>query len=593
MVRGAFHSLRGDGIAHEARVLDPAAGAGVFLISSFRQLVAERWRHDGKRPDTRTLREILYGQIVGFDINEAALRFAALGLYLIAIELDPEPEPVEKLRFEKEFRGLVLHNLSNGEERSLGSLGKSVGAEHFGRYDLVIGNPPWASSTKLSGWKEVQGVVQDIAKARLEGKAPASLLPDEPLDLPFVWRSMQWAKLNGQIAFALHARVLFLQGSGMTEARTALFSALDVSGVVNGAELRNTQVWPEISAPFCLIFARNKLPSQNATFRLISPRLENYLNSAGILRLDSMNSERVSVCHITSHPTALKTLFRGSSLDLEIINRMGAVNFTTLNEYWRGRFGEFRGHPKQAGNGYQRLRLSSRVRKSGDGKPGVSAAYLKNLPELSIPLINGLVVDVTQLNPFNQERIHDPRPKSIFLAPLLVIHESPPIRFGRVRVCLADSDLVYNQSFHGYSAYGDPQGSNLIKYLTLVLNSKLVIWYALMTSGRFGIEREVVEKITIDRFPIVPFEAINLSDFRRLLNIFNALCADSCLENWEKLDTWVAGLYGLTERDLQVIDDTLRFNLPFAANKKAAQIPPSSKEIDVFCETLKNGGGFN
>src|ERR1019366_8291350 len=137
MVRGAFHALRRDGIAHTARVLDAAAGAGVFLITVFRELVAERWRHDRVRPDTKVLRDILYGQITGFDINEAALRFAALGLYLVSIELDPNPEPVEKLRF-KNLRGTVLHNV--GEEsgnlpsRGLGSLGSAVGEAHSGQY---------------------------------------------------------------------------------------------------------------------------------------------------------------------------------------------------------------------------------------------------------------------------------------------------------------------------------------------------------------------------------------------------------------------------------------------------------------------------
>ena len=85
LVRGAFHALRRDGLAHEARVLDAAAGAGVFLITAFRELVAERWRHEHMRPDTKTLRNILYRQITGFDINESALRFAALGLYLASI----------------------------------------------------------------------------------------------------------------------------------------------------------------------------------------------------------------------------------------------------------------------------------------------------------------------------------------------------------------------------------------------------------------------------------------------------------------------------------------------------------------------------
>lgn len=83
----AFHALRRDGTAHQARVLDPAAGAGDLLIAAFRQIVRERWVCDGVRPDTNVLRHILYHQIVGFDINEEALRFAALGLYLISIEL--------------------------------------------------------------------------------------------------------------------------------------------------------------------------------------------------------------------------------------------------------------------------------------------------------------------------------------------------------------------------------------------------------------------------------------------------------------------------------------------------------------------------
>ena len=104
MVRGAFLALRREGVAHQAKVLDPAAGAGVFLVSAFRQLVAERWLYDAKRPDTQTIRDILYSQIVGFDINGAALRFAALGLYLMAIELDPKPEPIEKLGFKKNLR---------------------------------------------------------------------------------------------------------------------------------------------------------------------------------------------------------------------------------------------------------------------------------------------------------------------------------------------------------------------------------------------------------------------------------------------------------------------------------------------------------
>jgi hypothetical protein len=271
LVRASFRALEREGASAVARVLDPAAGAGVFLLTAFRELVAARWRADGERPDTRRLREILYGQITGFDVNEQALRFAALALYLISIEFDPQPQPVDKLRF-NDLRGKVLHRIGSEKKEpgsALGSLGPLVGDEHRGRYDLVVGNPPWSTGTKLPEWSLVVAAAARIASERAStGIAPP--LPNEGLDLPFVWRAMEWAKPGGQIAFALHARLLFQQGDGMVDARRMLFQALDVTSVINGVELRQTKVWPEISAPFCLLIATNRVPETGAGFRLIT-----------------------------------------------------------------------------------------------------------------------------------------------------------------------------------------------------------------------------------------------------------------------------------------------------------------------------------
>ena len=56
---------------------------------------------------------------------------------------------------------------------------------------------------------------------------------------------------------------------------------------------------------------------------------------------------------------------------------------------------------------------------------------------------------------------------------------------------------------------------------------------------------------------------------------------------WDDVDEWVNDLYGLGKRDLQIILDTLEFNLPFAENKRNAQAPPSSAERERFCEVLR------
>src|ERR1019366_5975222 len=54
------------------------------------------------------------------------------------------------------------------------------------------------------------------------------------------------------------------------------------------------------------------------------------------------------------------------------------------------------------------------------------------------------------------------------------------------------------------------------------------------------------------------------------------------------VDAWAVSKYGLTPRDLQVISDTLKFNLPFADRRKAAQTPPTRPETTTFCHVLSS-----
>lgn len=582
MTRASFRALERRSVAHEAKVLDPAAGAGVFLLTAFRELVASRWRFDRRRPETAMLRSILYEQIVGFDINEAALRFAALGLYLISIELDPDPKPIDKLRFE-DLRGRVLFmaRLETEERGSdLGSLGPAIGHEHRNRYDLVLGNPPWASGTKLNDWDLVCSRVREIASGR-GASVQTPLLPNEVLDLPFVWRAMEWAKSDGQIAFALHARLLFQQGDGMTEARRALFEALDVTSVINGVELRQTKVWPEISAPFCILLATNRSPGVTAGFRLISPRIEESLNAAGGLRVDATNAEVVSSHRLEGTPDLLKILFRGSTADLGIIERIRSHGYPTLSSLWTECGDE---QAVNSGNGYQKLRPSSRIRLNGDGKPGVDAGYLRNLPEITATSFSGIVLETEDLAYFSHDRIHDPRSVELFQGPLLLIHKSPPAVNGRIAVSVSDSPVVYNETFYGYSARGHSGGATLVRYLALIFGSKLAVWMALLTSGEFGFEREVIEKATLDRMALPDFRELTKAQHREVHDLISGLGDGTA--SWNDADGWVAARYGLGSRDLQVISDTLEFNLPFAVNKRKAQEVPSVEDRQRFCEVL-------
>lgn len=585
MVRGALHALDRDTPkgSDPLRILDPAAGAGVFLLTAFRHLVERRWRQDGIRPDTKVLREILYGQLAGFDINEAALRFAALGLYLISIELDPHPEPVQKLGFQN-LRGRVLHKVGDenaDDARRLGSLGPAVSDEHCGRYDLVVGNPPWASATKLPAWNLVEEKVAAIAQGRLPVGSPRPPIPNEVLDLPFVWRAMEWCRPGGQIAFALHARLLFQQGDGMPSARRALFTALDVVGVVNGVDLRKTKVWPEIAAPFCLLYARNSVPGPGSGFRFVSPRIEGALNSSGQMRIDAHSSPVVTVEQVFSRPEILKILFRGGDADLLLYEKICNQGFPRLASYWEGSTAL-----GMSGNGFQTLRASSRIAKNGDGLPGMPSDFLKRLPHLEHDAGTGMLVDSGVLLRFRADRVHYRRERDLYRAPLLIVHKSPQASRRRIGVVVAEADTAFDQSYYGYSTASDPEGKSLAQYFGLVLSSKLALWLALITSGEFGFERESIEKATIDCIPVPDPRHISPAARQKISALFNRVGGDGTTQAWDAVDAWAAEVYGLRDQDLQVIADTLRYNLPFAENQRKAQEVPAHDAVASFCVTL-------
>jgi len=515
------------------------------------------------------------------------LRFAALGLYLVSIELDPNPEPVEKLKFD-DLRTTVLLKFGDGtetnESKDLGSLGDDVGPEHLGAYDLVIGNPPWSSATDLDDWSSLEVRVLQIARERLSNDKANAPLPKQVLDLPFVWLATQWARPNAQIAFALHARLLFQRGlkEGMASARSAIFGALDVTGIVNGAEVRSTQVWPSISAPFCLFFARNAIPDSSAGFSFVSPQLEGPLNQSGGWRIDPASAQTVTADEVIHRPELLKILFRGTRLDLELYDRVAAKAFPTFGEYWWSRFGGTVNRPKNSGNGYKLVHSGSLLDTDDDTVQGSSATALFGLPVLPDSDFPSVLLDISKYQKFSLARLDRVRPRSLYTGPMLLVHKSPPQGFGRIRTAVSESDLVFSESFYGYTAYQHETPNDLSRYLALIISSKIALWHVLITSGEFGFEREVVEKFVVQEVPLPPFEDLSHNGRKTALALFSELAGGETNERWEKVDQWVGSLFGLSGEDVQTISDTLSYRLPFQGNQKAAQAPISPAELDVF-----------
>ncbi len=586
MVREIFTALESQGptAPHLARVLDPAVGGGVFLVAAFREICAAWWRHHERPPDTHEIRSILETQLAGFDIHEPALRLAALGLYLTAIELDQNPKPLEKLGFSP-LRGSALFMARRQDEPekalTIGSLSLLKDNLHH-EYDVVIGNPPWTSlsDARFEDTEHAKDVhsrmveaIRPIVAQRLGAdRARRFGIPDLVPDLPFVWASMKWARPGGWIALALHGRVLFKQSPPGRRAREDIFSALEITGVLNGADLRETKVWPGMRAPFCLLFCRNEVPRNHSAFFFVSPHRESAINRQSRLRIDAKSAHPITVKRFLSAPYVLKALFRGTALDLALVEKMSHTKGTvSVGDYW-----EHLNLRSSMGQGYQ-------VKGPAYSKPS-PAGFLKDYPSLETGSRADFLVDTGKLPIFPYAQVHRPRTEKIYAPPLLILRRSLSLDREQCRAMVAFSRVAYSKSFFGYSAAEIEGGDSLVRYLTILIHSKIFMWHILMISSRFAVERDTVQKETVDRFPFVPVALLGekkhaikeLSDalFRRAVD-------------WEQLDEWVASIYGLTRWDLEVISDTLEVGLSFEALNRRPDRKPQQDEIEAFIHRLR------
>lgn len=569
-----------DGISkpHEVRVLDPACGAGVFLVLAFRRLYRERWKAT-ERPNTKAIRDILDNQLSGFDISSSALKLTALALYLTAIELDPKPIPPEKLRF-SELNGNVLfnHRRQNGDPADgpvIGSLGKHVGSRFDGQFDLVLSNPPWTSLSKEHHLLAAE--YTSISQAIIQRKDEVMMAhdyqnPDFAPDLPILWKSTEWCKPGGRIAMALPARILFKQEDIPSRARETMFRLIEVTGIINGSNLSDTEVWPEMSQPFLLFFARNNRPKDSYVIRFITPQYDKVLNRKGEVRIDSKSAQSVEVAATFDEPWLWKAITIGTSLDIEIIRKIKSAKGRPLDKYWKQDLGLVNG------NGYQ----------VAEGQIQKDATFLLDLPDLNSTKKFKFEVYPNQLQSFKHRNLRTlvrPRRKEIYAAPLVLVNGTPGEHREEGRALLSFTDIAYNENFFGYSGAGHTNGELLVRYLHLFVHSLIWIHYALLTSAKFGAERRKVYKSDIDCYPIIGIERLSTKQRDKIRTLSNRLINDD-MEVFYDIDDFFGSLYGLDKLDREVIKDTLDVSLPYSESRVRACNAPTVAEIETFRQRL-------
>lgn len=123
--------LRDGGCAlRPLRVLDPALGAGAFLVRAGREVAVR---------SGRPLASVVAHELYGVDVSPLAVAVAEVSLWLLAA--DPQLSLADAGRNLREGDALC----EPGAAKALGRRGVDFGRLSPASFDLVLGNPPWVA----------------------------------------------------------------------------------------------------------------------------------------------------------------------------------------------------------------------------------------------------------------------------------------------------------------------------------------------------------------------------------------------------------------------------------------------------------------
>ncbi len=552
----------------DMKILDPACGSGIFLVKAFQRLIhRKKLANSGEKLKAEELRSILENNLFGVDIDPHAVRVASFSLYLaMCDEIDPihywDRVKFPRLRDKRIVCADFFQENIKGVQTE----------EDKGQYDLVIGNAPWGKDS-----------ITDFAKAWAKGDWYSDNNEKQIWDIKYgdigplflVKSALLTPKITGQVSMLQPAgSLIFNQVDTAKNFRKKLFSNFNIEEIVNLSALAYG-LFKDALSPACIVTLLNTNEnSQPLHYICPKPVCTNEDEYRFTIMPQDINV--VYPWEVESDPLIWSVLMWGNRRDYTFVKNLSA--YTTIaqlteNGDVKKRQGIIRGNRKKK----QDIILNRRI------------FTAKELPQEQF-----LTIIADDL-PLNNDPYTDSKASTDFSAfelPQLILKQAWKKKTGRFQAaivhfnCNKTGGILCSKSY--VSIHSDDKNRSLLDAACLSYNSKLAVYYLLLTSGRFASYRAEVYVSDLLKVPI-PEPRNDILD-----NI----------STYDDIDHRIRELFGCKEAEWVLVEDLFDYTLPDfkgSANSpgrretirysEGTTEPDLTEYADFFMKVLKAGFG--
>ena len=548
-----------DGENSDVRIFDPACGSGIFLVEGYRRRIA-RWQrgNPGQRLSPSVLKDLLTKNIYGVDSNPEAVQVAAFSLYLTMCDyLEP--------RYIWKRVNFPLLRDKNLWVRDFFEFVEQPPSE-TGKFDLVIGNPPWESQLSPAAAKYVANHSRPIG--------------DKQIAQAFLWAAPDICKETGEIVLVSPSKGLLFNMSEPNRAfRKDFFSSFEVKTIINFSALRHT-LFPKATGPAAPVFYRPSPPSESRQILFCSPKPCYSPEDNWHYIIEPQDIAYVPAKQAAENRHIWKAATWGTPRDWELIQKLARL--PSLSNVCKSR-GWIDGEGFIVGNGKE------------------EAAWLTNKPYVTPEAVSPFYIDEKRLPKLTEKRFERPRKgksRQIYEGTHLLISQSPKTSRGFVAALLRKY-AVFSQAIVGIHAPLSEEAT--LGAVCVAINSFVPVYYAMLTSGRWLVERDELAKDELMSLPIPP--SISEGEMKVPYDSLQTIAFLDSVHHVPFRQEDIS-MYELTGDEMSLIRDAIEYTLDYFRRKESsAAVKYPAKDMlwaygEAFCRILNESfgqseGGFS